>query len=149
MSRNQSNKNVMKVQLDYSELKKMFSEKYGKEMVLRRVNDKTATVGLVANLGLFTKEVAVDLQVVRVEGSNDVVLGYGGNGAMGFAMNTLLPLFKSMVPDFGKVLEKGKEDDTFVLHLEAIGKLEKLFKVVTVKSVGFNNDGVVFSMLMK
>lgn len=138
----------MKVQLDFSEIKKMFSEKYGKEMVLRRVNDKTASVGLVANLGLFTKEVAIDMNVVRVEGNNDVVLGYGSNAAVGFAINTLLPLFKGLVPDFGKVLEKGK-DDTFVLHLEAIGKLEKLFKVVTVKDVGFNEEGIMFAMTMK
>ena len=139
----------MKVQLDYSEIKKFFSEKYGKELVLRRVNDKTATVGLVASLGPFSKEVAIDLNVVRVEKNNDVVLGYGGNVAVGLAVNTLLPLFKGAVADFGKVLEKGKDDNTFVLHLEAVGKLEKLFKMVTVKDVGFNGEGIVFTMTMK
>ena len=136
----------MKVQLDYTEAKKFFSEKYGKELVFRRVNDKTATVGLVASLGPFSKEVAIDLNVVRVEKNNDVVLGYGNNVAVGIAVTTLLPLFKGVVADFGKVLEKGKDDDTFVLHLEAIGKLEKLFKVVTVKDVSFNGEGIVFAM---
>ena len=139
----------MKVQLDYSEIKKMFSEKYDKELVLRRVNDKTATVGLVANLGLFSKEVAIDLNVVRVEKNNNVVLGYGNNVAVGLAVNTLLPLFKSLVPDFGKVLEKGSDDNTFLLHLEAIGKLEKLFKVVAVNDVSFNSEGIVFGMSLK
>lgn len=127
----------------------MFSEKYGKELVLHHVNDKTAKVGLVASLGPFSKEVAIDLNVVRVEKDNDLVLGYGNNAAVSLAIGTLMPLFKGVVPDLGKVLEKGKDDDTFVLHLESIGKLEKLFKVVNVKDVAFNADGIVFGMMMK
>ena len=64
----------MKLQVDFSEIIKMVSKKYGKQLIFRHVDGKVATLGTVMDLGLFSKEIAIDMRVERLVDGKDLVL---------------------------------------------------------------------------
>ena len=138
----------MKLQVDFSEIIKMVSKKYGKQLIFRHVDEKVATLGTVMDLGLFSKEIAIDMRVERLVDGKDLVLSCV-NKSVGGVLGVLLPVFKGFLSgDSGNVVEDDGNGN-IIVHLKEIKSLNKFLDKATLQDLSFVKEGPVVTFAMK
>ena len=128
----------MKASISFPELTNILHDKTGQNIALGFVNNKTIHVAYPLNLGIFKKDLSVDLIVEELRGSDLLVQISGGMG-METLISTALNLLKNKIPE--GLLEK-KDNNYFLIHLDTIEQVKSVFDAITVNDFKVLEDGL-------
>ena len=137
----------MKLQIDFTEIRKLVAEKYHFDMVMKYVNTQTMGIGTALKLGPFSKDVTIDVKVVRVEGGK-LILGYNPGVGMDLAVKGILALLKSQSAQYGQIVEGGSNNNV-VVHLDHIEGMRSLLQSLDLKGISFNEKGLLMDAAIK
>lgn len=137
----------MKLQIDFSEIRRMVNEKYHFEMVMKHVNSRTVGIGAAVSLGPFTRDVTIDVKVDRVEGGN-LILAYNPGLGMDLAVKGILALLKNQSAEYGQIVESGSKNNV-IIHLNNIDAMRNLLQSVDLKGISFIEQGMLMEASIK
>ena len=142
----------MRLQIPYNEfeqlLSKYFQQKLISQIRLAYVDESTIQVSAVVKIKLKVMEATVpvkeNVSVKKVDGS-DVTLAYQAGMAFDLMGERLLELYEDVVKD---ILEL-QDDNTLLVHLDKIDKLNVFLEKVEMQSISFEPDYINLCFVLK
>lgn len=128
----------MKASISFPELSDIILDKAGQNISFGFVDEKTIHVTYSLDLGIFKKDLSVDLIVEELRGSDLLVQVSAGKG-MEALISTALNLLKNKIP--GGLIEK-EPDYRFLLHLDKIEQVKPVFDAITVSELRVFDKGL-------
>ena len=128
----------MKASISFPELTGILKDKAGQNISFGFVDEKTIHVTYPLDLGIFKKDLSVDLIVEELRDSDLLVQISAGKG-METLINTALSLLKNKIPE--GLLEK-QPDNYFLIHLDSIEQVKSVFDAITVSDFKVLEDGL-------
>ena len=138
----------MRLQIPYNEFEQLLSKYFQQKLInrirLAYVDESTLQVSAVVKIKLKVAKATVlvkeTVSVKKVDDS-DVSLAYQA----GMAGEQLLELYEDVVKD---ILEK-QENNTLLVHLDKIDKLNTVLEKVEIQSISFEPDYINLSFALK
>ena len=142
----------MRLQIPYNEFEQLLSEYFQQKMIrqikLAYVDESTIQVSAVVKIKLKVMEATVpvkeNVSVKKVDGS-DVTLAYQAGMAFDLMGERLLELYEDVVKD---ILEL-QDDNTLLVHLDKIDKLNVFLEKVEMQSISFEPDYINLCFVLK
>ena len=128
----------MKASISFPELQDILLEKAQQNISFSHVDDKTIHVVYPIDLGIIKKDLAVDLIIEELRGSDLLVQISAGKGTE-ILLNTALSLLKNKIPE--GLLDK-QSDNYFLIHLGQIEQVKSVFDAITVNNFQVLTDGL-------
>ena len=128
----------MKASISFPELQDILIEKAQQNISFSHVDDKTIHVVYPIDLGIIKKDLAVDLIIEELRGSDLLVRISAGKGTE-ILLNTALSLLKNKIPE--GLLDK-QSDNYFLIHLGQIEQVKSVFDAITVNNFQVLTDGL-------
>ena len=128
----------MKASISFPELSDIILDKAGQNISFGFVDEKTIHVTYQLDLGIFKKDLSVDLIVEELRGSDLLVQVSAGKG-MEALISTALNLLKNKIPE--GLIEK-EPDYRFLLHLDKIEQVKPVFDAITVSELRVFDKGL-------
>ena len=128
----------MKASISFPELQDILLEKAQQNISFSHVDDKTIHVVYPIDLGIIKKDLAVDLIIEELRGSDLLVQISAGKGTE-ILLNTALSLLKNKIPE--GLLEK-QPDNYFLLHLGQIEQVKTVFDAIKVDEIHVLDSGL-------
>jgi len=128
----------MKASISFPELSDIILDKAGQNISFGFVDEKTIHVTYSLDLGIFKKDLSVDLIVEELRGSDLLVQVSAGKG-MEALISTALNLLKNKIPE--GLIEK-EPDYRFLLHLDKIEQVKPVFDAITVSELRVFDKGL-------
>jgi hypothetical protein len=128
----------MKASISFPELQDILLEKAQQNINFSHVDDKTIHVVYPIDLGIIKKDLAVDLIVEELRGSDLLVQISAGKGTE-ILLNTALSLLKNKIPE--GLMEK-QDNNYFLIHLGTIEQVKSVFDAITVNDFKVLADGL-------
>ena len=142
----------MRLQIPYNEfeqlLSKYFQQKLISQIRLAYVDESTIQVSAVVKIKLKVMEATVpvkeNVSVKKVDGS-DVTLTHQTAMAIDLKWERVLELCEDVVKDMLEV----QDNNTLLVHLDKIDKLNTVLEIAEMQSIGFEPDYINLSFVMK
>ena len=142
----------MRLQIPYNEFEQLLSEYFQQQLIrqikLAYVDESTIQVSAVVKIKLKVMEATVpvkeNVSVKKVDGS-DVTLAYQAGMAFDLMGERLLELYEDVVKD---ILEL-QDDNTLLVHLDKIDKLNVFLEKVEMQSISFEPDYINLCFVLK
>jgi hypothetical protein len=128
----------MKASISFPELQDILLEKAQQNINFSHVDEKTIHVVYPIDLGIIKKDLAVDLIVEELRGSDLLVQISAGKGTE-ILLNTALSLLKNKIPE--GLMEK-QDNNYFLIHLGTIEQVKSVFDAITVNDFKVLADGL-------
>ena len=128
----------MKASISFPELQDILLEKAQQNINFSHVDDKTIHVVYPIDVGIIKKDLAVDLIVEDLRGSDLLVQISAGKGTE-ILLNTALSLLKNKIPE--GLMEK-QDNNYFLIHLGTIEQVKSVFDAITVSDFKVLADGL-------
>lgn len=128
----------MKASISFPELSDIILDKAGQNISFGFVDEKTIHVTYQLDLGIFKKDLSVDLIVEELRGSDLLVQVSAGKGIEAL-ISTALNLLKNKIPE--GLIEK-EPDYRFLLHLDKIEQVKPVFDAITVSELRVFEKGL-------
>ena len=142
----------MKLQMSYNEFEQLLSEYFQQKMIrqikLAYVDESTIQVSALVKIKLKVMEatfpVKENVSVKEVDGS-DVTLTHHTEMAIDLMWERVLELCEDVVKDMLEV----QDNNTLLVHLDKIDKLNTVLEKVVMQSISFEPDYINLSFVMK
>ena len=142
----------MRLQIPYNEfeqlLSKYFQQKLINQIRLMYVDESTIQVSVVVKIKLKVMEATVPVKatvsVKKVDGS-DVTLTHQTGMAIGLKWEQVLELCEDVVKDMLEV----QDNNTLLVHLDKIDKLNTILEKVEMQSISFEPDYINLCFVLK
>ena len=142
----------MRLQIPYNELEQFLSENSQQKMIrqikLVYVDESTIQVSAVAKIKLKVAEATIpvkkNVSVKMVDGS-DVMLTYQTGMAFDLRWEQVLELCEDFVKDMLEV----QDNNTLLVHLDKIDKLNTVLEKVEMQSISFEPDYINLCFVLK
>ena len=142
----------MKLQIPYNEfeqlLGKYFQQKLISQIRLAYVDESIIQVSAVVKIKLKVVEATIpvkeNVSVKKVDGS-DVTLAYQAGMAFDLKWEQLLKLYEDVVKDMLEL----QDDNTLLVRLDKIDKLNTVLEIVEMQSISFEPDHINLCFVMK
>ena len=142
----------MRLKIPYNEfeqlLSKYFQQKLISQINLAYVDESTIQVSAVVKIKLKVMEatfpVKENVSVNKVNGS-DVTLTHQTEMAIDLKWERVLELCEDVVKDMLEV----QDNNTLLVHLDMIDKLNTVLEIAEMQSIGFEPDYINLSFVMK
>ena len=142
----------MRLQIPYNEFEQLLSKYFQQQLIsqirLAYVDESTIQVSAVVKIKLKVMEATVpvkeNVSVKKVDGS-DVTLAYQAGMAFDLMGERLLELYEDVVKD---ILEL-QDDNTLLVHLDKIDKLNVFLEKVEMQSISFEPDYINLCFVLK
>ncbi len=142
----------MRLQIPYNELEQFLSENSQQKMIrqikLAYVDESTIQVSAVVKIKLKVMEATVpvkeNVSVKKVDGC-DIALAYQAGMAIGLKWEQVLELYEDVVKD---ILEE-QDNNTLLVHLDKMDKLNTVLEKVEIQSISFEPDYINFCFVLK
>ncbi len=128
----------MKASISFPELQDILLEKAQQNINFSHVDEKTIHVVYPIDLGIIKKDLAVDLIIEELRGSDLLVQISAGKGTE-ILLNTALSLLKNKIPE--GLMEK-QDNNYFLIHLGTIEQVKSVFDAITVNDFKVLADGL-------
>lgn len=128
----------MKASISFPELSDIILDKAGQNISFGFVDEKTIHVTYQLDLGIFKKDLSVDLIVEELRGSDLLVQVSAGKGIEAL-ISTALNLLKNKIPE--GLIEK-EPDYRFLLHLDKIEQVKPVLDAITVSELRVFEKGL-------
>ena len=128
----------MKASISFPELQDILLEKAQQNINFSHVDDKTIHVVYPIDVGIIKKDLAVDLIIEELRGSDLLVQISAGKGTE-ILLNTALSLLKNKIPE--GLMEK-QDNNYFLIHLGTIEQVKSVFDAITVSDFKVLADGL-------
>lgn len=130
----------MEVKIKYAEVHDYISGKFGKDVNLSRVDDRTVCVSVSQKIFIKTVQVGLNIKVCGVNG--DVVeLEYGGGFGMDLIVAGVLSFVKGKLPEYGAAFEE-TDNHKIKITLSAIRQMREVMKSVSLEGVLFTPNSI-------
>ncbi len=137
----------MNILLSLSELQDYVARSFRQDITLKSVNERTIYVGTIINLPFISKNVGVNISILKVAG-RDITLSYNNGLGVDLIIKGVLKFVKNTFPEYGQVVEE-RDGNTILLHLANIRQLEKPLEYVDLQDVRFTAEGVQLDVGLK
>ena len=142
----------MRLQIPYNELEQFLSEYFQQKMInqikLAYVDESTIQVSAVVKIKLKVMEATVPVKatvsVKKVDGS-DVTLTHQTGMAFDLKWEQVLELCEDVVKDMLDV----QDNNTLLVHLDKIDKLNTILEKVEMQSISFEPDYINLCFVLK
>ena len=142
----------MRLQIPYNEFEQLLSEYFQQKMIrqikLAYVDESTIQVSAVVKIKLKVAEATIPVKekvsVKMVDGS-DVTLTHQTGMAIGLKWEQVLELCEDVVKDMLEV----QDNNTLLVHLDKIDKLNTILEKVEMQSISFEPDYINLSFVLK
>lgn len=143
----------MRLQIPYNEFEQLLS-KYFQQQLISQINlaygdESTIQVSAVVKIKLKVMEATVpvkeNVSVKKVDGS-DVTLTHQTGMAIGLKWEQVLELCEDVVKD---MLEVQDNNNTLLVHLDKIDKLNTILEKVEMQSISFEPDYINLCFVLK
>jgi hypothetical protein len=142
----------MRLQIPYNELEQFLSENFQQKMIskirLAYVDESTIQVSAVVKIKLKVVEATIpvkeNVSVKKVDGS-DVTLTHQTGMAIGLKWEQVLELCEDVVKDMLEV----QDNNTLLVHLDKIDKLNTILEKVEIQSISFEPDYINLCFVLK
>ncbi|WP_294242851.1 hypothetical protein [Pseudobutyrivibrio sp.] len=142
----------MRLQIPYNEFEQLLSEYFQQKMIrqikLAYVDESTIQVSAVVKIKLKVMEATVpvkeNVSVKKVDGS-DVTLTHQTGMAIGLKWEQVLELCEDVVKDMLEV----QDNNTLLVHLDKIDKLNTILEKVEMQSISFEPDYINLCFVLK
>ena len=142
----------MRLQIPYNEFEQLLSEYYQQKMIrqikLAYVDESTIQVSAVVKIKLKVMEATVPVKTtvsVKKVDSSDVTLTHQTRMAFDLKWEQVLELCEDVVKD---MLEK-QDNNTLLVHLDKIDKLNTILEKVEMQSISFEPDYINLCVALK
>ena len=148
-STNQQVKNnrYMRLQIPYNELEQILSKNLQQKQIsqirLAYVDESTIQVSAVVKM-IISKDVDVNVSVKKVDGS-DLTLTYQAGIAIELIAKGALKWYEDVVKD---MLEE-QDNNTLLVHLDKINKLNTVLEKIEIQSISFEPDDINLCFVLK
>ena len=142
----------MRLQIPYNEFEQLLS-KYFQQQLISQINlaygdESTIQVSAVVKIKLKVMEATVpvkeNVSVKKVDGS-DVTLTHQTGMAIGLKWEQVLELCEDVVKDMLEV----QDNNTLLVHLDKIDKLNTILEKVEMQSISFEPDYINLCFVLK
>lgn len=137
----------MEVRIKYTEIQEFILNNFHKEVVLTYVDPSTVSVSTKIKVFAFVKNVGVDLQVEKLEGSI-LHLVYSGKLGIELLISPAISFLKRLVPEKTNLISQGTGNRVFV-NLAEIDKLKAVLDKVELQSISFDETHVIVEAGLK
>ncbi len=128
----------MKASISFPELQSILLEKTEQNIGFSYVDYRTVRVTYPLNLDIIKKDVAADLSIVEMKGSDLLVKVDAGRGT-DTLLGTALGLLKNKIPE--GLIEK-RPEGLLMLHLGSIEQVKTVFDAIQVDDINVLEDGL-------
>ena len=128
----------MKLSITYAELQDYVASHYHKNVNLGYVNESTVSVSVPIKVLGFTKQISINIIVKKIEGT-DMFLSYEGKMGIEMLVTPAVSFAKKLVPEKSDWIEV-LADNVIRLRLGDIDKLQKVFEIVELKNICFEQE---------
>ena len=128
----------MKASISFPELQSILLEKTEQNIGFSYVDYRTVRVTYPLNLDIIKKDVAADLSIVEMKGSDLLVKVDAGRGT-DTLLGTALGLLKNKIPE--GLIEK-RSEGLLMLHLGSIEQVKTVFDAIQVDEINVLEDGL-------
>lgn len=142
----------MRLQIPYNELELFLSEYFQQKMIrqikLAYVDESTIQVSAVVKIKLKVAEATIPVKEkvsVKMVADSDITLTYQAGIAFELMGERVLELCECAVKD---MLEK-QDNNTLLVHLDKIDKLNTILEKVEIQSISFEPDYINLCFVMK
>ena len=142
----------MRLQIPYNEFEQLLSEYFQQKMIrqikLAYVDESTIQVSAVVKIKLKVMEATVPVKTtvsVKKVDSSDVTLTHQTRMAFDLKWEQVLELCEDVVKD---MLEK-QDNNTLLVHLDKIDKLNTILEKVEMQSISFEPDYINLCVALK
>ena len=142
----------MRLQIPYNEFEQLLSKYFQQQLIsqirLAYVDESTIQVSAVVKIKLKVMEATVpvkeNVSVKKVDGS-DVTLTHQTGMAIGLKWEQVLELCEDVVKDMLEV----QDNNTLLVHLDKIDKLNTILEKVEMQSISFEPDYINLCFVLK
>ena len=142
----------MRLQIPYNEFEQLLSKYFQQQLIrqikLAYVDESTIQVSAVVKIKLKVAEATIPVKekvsVKKVDGS-DVTLTYQAEMAIDLKEERILEFYEDVVKDILEV----QDNNTLLVHLDKIDKLNNVFKKVEIQSINFEPDYINLCFVLK
>lgn len=135
----------MKASISFPELQNILRDKAGQNISFGFVNEKTIHVTYPIDLGIFKKNISIDLIIKELRGSDLLVQVSAGMGTETL-LNTVLSLLKNKIPE--GLLEK-QDNNYYLIHLGSIEQMKTVFDAILVNDFHVLENGLEVEGVLK
>ena len=142
----------MRLQIPYNEFEQLLSEYFQQKMIrqikLAYVDESTIQVSAVVKIKLKVAEATIPVKEkvsVKMVADSDITLTYQAGMAFELMGERVLELCECAVKD---MLEK-QDNNTLLVHLDKIDKLNTILEKVEIQSISFEPDYINLCFVMK
>lgn len=136
----------MKLSVTFTELQDYLLSHLHKSVKLAYVDGSTIEISVPVKVLGFTKHIAFNLIVKRIEGT-DLFLGYDGKMGIDLLVTPALTFVKKLVPEKTDCLQT-LSGNVIKISLGDIDKLEKVFEKLVLKNITFDSNDIVIEATM-
>lgn len=142
----------MRLQIPYNEFEQLLSMYFQQKLInqirLAYVDESTIQVSVVVKIKLKVLEATVpvkeNVSVKKVDGS-DVMLAYQEGMAIDLKWEQVLELYEDVVKDMLEV----QDNNTLLVHLDKIDKLNIVLEKVEIQCISFDPDYINLCFVLK
>ena len=141
----------MRLQIPYNEFEQLLSEYFQQKMIrqikLAYVDESTIQVSAVVKIKLKVAEATIPVKEkvsVKMVADSDITLTHAGM-AFDLKWEQVLELCEDVVKDMLEV----QDNNTLLVHLDKIDKLNNVFKKVEIQSINFEPDYINLCFVLK
>lgn len=141
----------MRLQIPYNEFEQLLSEYFQQKMILQiklaYVDESTIQVSAVVIIKLKVAEATIPVKEkvsVKMVADSDITLTHAGM-AFDLKWEQVLELCEDVVKDMLEV----QDNNTLLVHLDKIDKLNTVLEIAEMQSIGFEPDYINLSFVMK
>ena len=141
----------MRLQIPYNEFEQLLSEYFQQKMIrqikLAYVDESTIQVSAVVKIKLKVAEATIPVKEkvsVKMVADSDITLTHAGM-AFDLKWEQVLELCEDVVKDMLEV----QDNNTLLVHLDKIDKLNNVFKKVEIQSIIFEPDYINLCFVLK
>lgn len=145
------NNRYMRLQIPYNEFEQLLSEYFQQKMIrqikLAYVDESTIQVSAVVKIKLKVAEATIPVKEkvsVKMVADSDITLTHAGM-AFDLKWEQVLELCEDVVKDMLEV----QDNNTLLVHLDKIDKLNNVFKKVEIQSIIFEPDYINLCFVLK
>ena len=142
----------MRLQIPYNEFEQLLSEYFQQKMIrqikLAYVDESTIQVSAVVKIKLKVAEATIPVKEkvsVKMVADSDVTLTHQTRMAFDLKWEQVLELCEDVVKDMLEV----QDNNTLLVHLDKIDKLNNVFKKVEIQSINFEPDYINLCFVLK
>lgn len=134
----------MKVQVEFSEIRKFIKVKTKRDVQFSAINERTVSIETNLSIkmpiiGEVSRNIQIQLSVDKVVGT-DIYLNYESGLAIDMIIKALFVFFSDQ--QFKSIIENSQKN-SLVVHLSGIKEASKVFEYIELKDICFQMDGVV------